>query len=429
VILDAQFDRSLVPAGQESVRHLRVRLRAPEETPSAALERPPLNLALVIDRSGSMQGQSLTCAARAAHGVVQALGVRDALSLVSFDDRIEVPVRSQRMDGVGQDRASRSILALTARGTTDLGEGWLTGAGCVADHAEVRPECHHHVVVLSDGYANRGITNPAELGTHAAALRHRGVSTSAVGIGADYSPEQLEVLAERGGGRLHHANRDEEIVEVVLGELGEVQETAVTDLRIRLTGVGAHGARCLSGLARDPVDGSWSLGALAAGRETEAVFRLQPPSRQMGSVFEVEVEVAWHLPGDSAEERRVLKAALQVVHEGDTALEPVDSAVALSAARALEADVVRQVTRLNRDGAFRQAVELLDHEVAWIREYVGHLEAGRNIQRNLRRLIRHARRPIRESVRKEMSVASMKQARMAGDHRQRAPRSWSDALE
>ena len=429
MILEAHLDQSLYPADQESVRHLRVRLRAPEASPSDVTERPPLNLALVIDRSGSMQGQSLASAARAAQGVVRALGVQDALSLVSFDDRVEVPVRSQRMDATGQSRSSRAILALTARGTTDLGDGWLTGASCVADHVEVRPACHNHVVVLSDGFANSGITDPLELGTHAAALRQRGVSTSTVGIGADYCSDQLEVLAEHGGGRLHHANRDEEIVEVVLGELGEIRETAATDICLSLSGIDAERVRCLSGLASNAEEGGWTLGALAAGRETEAIFRLELPSNVDGSVLEIGVELKWRASGVDQLERARTGIALRAVDAQAALDEPLVEEVALSAARALQADVVRQVTRLNRDGAIRQSIDLLKAEVAWLRGYVGHLDEGRELQRDLRRLMRHAANPIRESVRKEMGVASMKLQRMAGDHRLGAPEKWSDALE
>ena len=427
--LEAHLDLSLLPAGQGSVRHLRVRLRAPEGAPGDATERPPLNLALVIDRSGSMQGQSLASAARAAHGVVQALRVRDALSLVSFDDRVEVPVRSQRMDATGRSRSSQAIRTLTARGATDLGEGWLTGASCVADHVEVRPDCHNHVVVLSDGFANCGIIDPHELGTHAAALRQRGISTSAVGIGADYCSDQLEVLAEHGGGRLHHANRDEEIVEVVLGELGEVRETAATDICLSLSGIDAERVRCLSGLARSTEAGGWTMGGLAAGRETEAVFRLELPQSTEDSVLELGIELKWRAPGVDQLERARTGIALRAVDAQAALDERLVDDVALSAARALQADVVRQVTRLNRDGAYRQAIDLLKAEVAWLRGYVGHLEEGRELQRDLRRLLQHADRPIRESTRKEMAVASMKVQRMAGDYRQRAPSKWSDALE
>ena len=85
-----------------------------------------------------------------------------------------------------------------------------------------------HVVLLSDGHANEGIVDPSSLRSHADEMASRGVTTSAVGVGNGYSPLQLEALSEGGLGRLHDAGTPDEMIETILGELGEVDATELT---------------------------------------------------------------------------------------------------------------------------------------------------------------------------------------------------------
>ena len=80
----------------------------------------------------------------------------------------------------------------------------MAGAEQVALHKEEHPEGIHRLLILTDGQANDGLVDPQELSEVAANLRMRGISTSAVGIGQDYSTHQIEPIADQGGGMLHH---------------------------------------------------------------------------------------------------------------------------------------------------------------------------------------------------------------------------------
>jgi len=236
------------------MRHLVVTVRAPRPEDREGREgrdadhstRPPLDLALVIDASGSMRGRKLAAARTAARGVVERLGPRDRVSLVSFATAVHTHATAITCDDHGRGQLIAAIDGLHSRDMTDLGAGWLEGCdhvaaggttgGTTGDIAsgitgDTTPR-QRRVLVLSDGMANRGITDPDVLGQHAAALRDRGIYTSAVGIGDDYSPVQLEALAEHGGGRLHDAPLGEDIVAVVLGELGEITATVADGMTL-----------------------------------------------------------------------------------------------------------------------------------------------------------------------------------------------------
>ena len=129
------------------------------------------------------------------------------------------------MDRAGKRRADSILSGVHSGGMTCLSGGWLRGAETVALLREGTEGHRSQVILLSDGHANEGILDPEELARHASELRERGVYTTCVGIGDGYSPEQLAVLSEHGGGLLHRAERPHEIIEVLLGELGELMNT------------------------------------------------------------------------------------------------------------------------------------------------------------------------------------------------------------
>jgi Ca-activated chloride channel family protein len=229
--LYAHLDRWLVPADDPAVRYLRVRIVAPERQRERG--RLPLNLALVIDRSGSMSGTKLEKAKEAAIFCVRNLTEADRVAIVTYDDHVRVAAPSLHLTPEVKSRLISEIRAIYTGGSTNLGGGWLTGAQEVAANSD-RDGYLSRVILMSDGLANVGIVDPEELARHATELRLRGVSTTTVGIGEDFNEYLLEQMAIKGGGHFYFIESAQQIPDTLQRELGEVLSTCARRVNLRL---------------------------------------------------------------------------------------------------------------------------------------------------------------------------------------------------
>jgi Ca-activated chloride channel family protein len=180
-------------------------------------ERLPLNVGLSIDRSGSMAGEKLAAARRAAIGLVDGMEDGERLAAAAFDNTVIDITPSVRLSDNIRPRIRSRIHDISAGGSTALFDGFARAAELTAEGG--RPgEADSWVIVLSDGMGNHGLTDPASMRVHAASLADRGIRTITVGIGEDYEAAQLTALSDGGAGEFHHASNPGEIVEIVLGE-------------------------------------------------------------------------------------------------------------------------------------------------------------------------------------------------------------------
>lgn len=162
-------------------------------------QRRPLNLSLVIDRSGSMAGEKIDYTRQAAQLLVQNLGVRDMLSIVLYNDSVETlltPEYVQRKDLINQ-----RIGTIKPGGTTNLSGGWLEGCSLVAQH--LSREALNRVILMSDGLANRGVTSRDQLIALARQKLSEGISTTTMGLGNDFNEDLMIEIASAGGGAFY----------------------------------------------------------------------------------------------------------------------------------------------------------------------------------------------------------------------------------
>ncbi|UCD24960.1 MAG: VWA domain-containing protein [Gemmatimonadota bacterium] len=158
------------------------------------VDRRPINVALVLDRSGSMTGEPLEAAKDAAIRFATFLGKQDRLSVVVFDDSVETVFGPQP---AGDTAAEDAIRRVEVGGSTNLSGGWLKGR----EHVQAQlVEGTNRVVLLTDGCANQGITDSSKLNQLARGASRDRVSTTCIGFGEHFNEDLLREMGEAGGG-------------------------------------------------------------------------------------------------------------------------------------------------------------------------------------------------------------------------------------
>ncbi|MDF2696722.1 MAG: hypothetical protein K0S65_5105, partial [Labilithrix sp.] len=203
---------------------LGVWIDVPEVRPE---KRPPMELALVVDTSGSMAGAKIENARNAASMLVRNLADGDIVALDAFSDSARTVVPPTRLDAQSRKEILRAISELGVSGSTNMFAGLTLAEGQVA----AAPASHglRRIVVISDGIANVGPSSPETLGAIAErGLRFRAQVTS-LGVGNDYDERTLNALSVRSSGRLYHLTEPREMASILEGELNLLKATVASD--------------------------------------------------------------------------------------------------------------------------------------------------------------------------------------------------------
>jgi Ca-activated chloride channel family protein len=234
--IHTKLDRALVPSLYPSAptiteRYLQVQIVAPDnDRPS---HRLPVNLALVIDRSGSMAGTKLEKAREAAIECIKQLTADDRAAVIAYDDTVRIVAPSRAMIPAAKARLISEINSIQSGGSTNLAGGWLTGAQEIANYTNER-DYLSRVILLSDGLANVGIVDPEELARHATELRLRGISTTTMGIGVDFDEALMDRLALAGGGHFYFIEHSSQLRDYLHRELGEVMSICARNVELEM---------------------------------------------------------------------------------------------------------------------------------------------------------------------------------------------------
>jgi Ca-activated chloride channel family protein len=189
----------------------------------------PLNLALVIDRSGSMDApDKWPYLQQSLRVFFRNLDADDIVAVVGYDDQAEVVLPAQP---VGDRRwIERTIERLYPRGSTNLHAGLMLGFQEVDKNFDIRR--NNRVILLTDGIANRGVTDSDRIAREALAYNQRGIHLSTIGLGLDFNDQLLSQLARQGKGAYHFIDSAEEMDKVFRREVAGLVEKVAREVAV-----------------------------------------------------------------------------------------------------------------------------------------------------------------------------------------------------
>ena len=431
--ITARWEKPLVPStGGEGILLVRINA-APQPERDSSTRRAPIDVAFVLDRSGSMAGERLALAKEAVDVAVSHLGDEDRAALVVYDQAVETLQRLDRATSRTKTALRLALHGVDAGGSTDLGTGWLTGCGELSrDLPDARPGADgadggavrlRRALLLTDGLANVGITNPAELTHHAAELRKRGVATTTLGVGLGFNEDLLAGMAEAGGGNFQFVERADQLRAFFERELSELLTIVAAGPSLTLTLPSGVEGRLVNAFPTtgDGEDGGTgptgrrlnvSLRDLAAGDALDLIFVLTVDAAALGTTRYLHLTATWADPATDSQRTAELRPA-PLTHAEPTviaATEP-DPDVAGPAARQRAAAAHQAAIRLDREGRYAESRARLREGVAFLMAAPASADLGADLNVAQFYASHVADAPMPESTRKRAMSDSHRRSR------------------
>lgn len=225
--LDLRWGTDLA-TGQTREAYLQVGLATRHYDENAHI--PPLNLSLVIDRSGSMSGERIEKVKQALLSFVHELREVDRVSIVTFSETATPLVDSQEVDDVRRIRDA--IDSIVAEGSTNICDGLMLGYKQVAEHYDENRT--NRVILLTDGLANRGVTDSEEISALSKEFNDQGIDLSTIGVGTDFNYRLMRQLARTGRGLIHFVADEKDIEKVFENELQSLLTQAARQVTVEI---------------------------------------------------------------------------------------------------------------------------------------------------------------------------------------------------
>ena len=255
-------------------------------------KRAPVNVAIVLDKSGSMQGDKIAKARDAAIAAIGRLGSDDIAAVVAYDSTVQVIVPATKLSD--KQSVIDKVRQIEAGGSTALFAGVSKGADELRKFLDKNRV--NRVILLSDGLANVGPQSPSELGSLGASLMKEGISVSTMGLGLDYNEDLMTKLARNSGGNHVFIEAADDLVRVFNHEFNDVLSVVAQEVTISIRlADGVRPVRALNAAAE--INGQEvivQMNQLYSEQEKYLMLEVEVPATAAGKSREVaEVRVSY----------------------------------------------------------------------------------------------------------------------------------------
>ncbi|QDU45535.1 von Willebrand factor type A domain protein [Symmachiella dynata] len=229
VKLDVSMAQPTLIAGKKQTAYLKVGLTGFKF--QSDKERPSVNVALVLDKSGSMKGEKINRAREAAISAIERLNKNDIVSVITYDATVNVLVPATKL--TDKKQIIEKIKSIGAGGSTALFAGVSKGAGELRKFLD--SERVNRIILLSDGLANVGPKSPSELGDLGRSLGKEGIAVSTMGLGLHYNEDLMVQLAQNSDGNHIFIKDAADLVKIFNYEFDDVLSVVAQEVAITIT--------------------------------------------------------------------------------------------------------------------------------------------------------------------------------------------------
>ena len=275
VKLEVAMAEPLILAGKKNTTFIKVGLTGFDFAEDGA-DRAPVNVAIVLDKSGSMDGEKIIKAREAAKMAIRRLDENDIVSVILYDSTVRVIVPATKVSD--KEAICAQIDRIAAKGSTALFAGVSKGAAEIRKF--INKERVNRVLLLSDGQANIGPKSPGALGELGGSLIKEGISVSTIGLGTGYNEDLMFKLADRSDGNHAFAENGVDLVRIFDAEFGEILSVVAQEVLVKIEC--ADGVRPVRVIGRDAeISGATAtvlLNQLYSGQEKYIVMEVEVPA-------------------------------------------------------------------------------------------------------------------------------------------------------
>jgi len=367
VDVQLSLDRSMLPAESEGTGYLKIAL-IPALIKHAE-SRPPLNIAIVLDRSGSMGGQKI---ADAKAGVIEAMNhisSNDRLSFIVYDNDVQTVFSGATLNSTTYAWHRQQVKHINSGGSTAIYAALQRARDVLREHQ--RGGWVNRVILLSDGLANVGPDDPASFRRLGAQLAEQGLMVSTIGLGLNFNEDLMTGLAQSGDGNAFFVESSHDLPYIFEQEMGQAVNVAATDvvMHIELP----EGLRPVRTIGRHgEVDGQTvriDIKQLYGGQEKFALVEFAHDAQAEDALHKIKATIDYQ--DTQADQARQLTQATQVGFSKDeqTVLASVDKDVAEAVALNRMAEAREQAIALSDKGENRAAAVVLQDTNAMVLNY------------------------------------------------------------
>ena len=249
-------------------------------------ERSPLNVAIALDRSGSMRGAALDEAKLCIEMMIDRLSNEDYFSLITYDNNVDVVVPATKVSN--KEWLKTCVRGIRSGGMTALYDGWSYAAAEAAKN--VTQKSISRVLVLSDGQANQGLTDQEEIAAHCAQMASVGVSTTTYGLSEHFNEDLMSAMANSGRGMAHYGQTADDLEEPFQSEFDLINALTARDLKLHLIAEPGVQFEVMNKFQRNS-DGSFVVSDLAEGGELWALLKIKVSKNNLARATDGKIRI------------------------------------------------------------------------------------------------------------------------------------------